>query len=388
MALHDDAETQLLLSVQNAPQYASRQISVFIVIFLQLAEPLTSQLIRDVRTTHGDETKVEYYVGTTVAIFYSTQAMTVLHWSRLPDRIGQKPVIPLGLIGLSRSVYCFGLSQTFWGLVVSRSINGAMNENIGEMKHMFTEMSDAKNLAQKVSVISPCFLPCAVPATFSAIAWVVTLLFVKEIPRGPSVLSIPPIFLRKDSISTPIDQETAGRVEVGSASTGQVETEHEATVPLRGLLARRVIVAVSDYAFLALVDVAIRAMQPVFFLTPIELEGLGLPTARIENLLTVFGLLNGIFQVFYFARVHDYLRSKTMFIIGLANALPTFGAMPLMNYLARTQGSVLVWVIVFVHALLIRCVLPLTHPLSLCALFIYISAVAPNRASLGATNGL
>ncbi|KAJ7824063.1 hypothetical protein B0H14DRAFT_3469586 [Mycena olivaceomarginata] len=366
MALHDDAETQLLLSVQNGTENGddpNAQLPTRRTPHQPSYYPFAAQLIRDVRTTHGDETKaLTPSDSTRQAIFYSTQAMTVLHWSRLPDRIGQKPVIPLGLIGLSRSVYCFGLSQTFWGLVVSRSINGAMNENIGEMKQFGAKsqlhlripikQQAASSGPRSGAVFPPCFLPCAVPATFSAIAWVVTLLFVKEIPRGPSVLSIPPIFLRKDSISTPIDQETAGRVEVGSASTGQVETEHEATVPLRGLLARRVIVAVSDYAFLALVDVAIRAMQPVFFLTPIELEGLGLPTARIENLLTVFGLLNGIFQVFYFARVHDYLRSKTMFIIGLANALPTFGAMPLMNYLARTQGSVLVWVIVFVHAVL------------------------------------
>ncbi|KAJ7803895.1 hypothetical protein B0H14DRAFT_3883813 [Mycena olivaceomarginata] len=157
MALHDDAETQLLLSVQNGTENGddpNAQLPTRRTPHQPSYYPFAAQLIRDVRTTHGDVTKVEYYVGTTVgvytaliasqaltpsdstrqAIFYSTQAMTVLHWSRLPDRIGQKPVIPFGLIGLSRSVYCFGLSQTFWGLVVSRSINGAMNENIGEMK--------------------------------------------------------------------------------------------------------------------------------------------------------------------------------------------------------------------------------------------------------------
>jgi MFS family permease len=52
------------------------------------------------------------------SLFYLTQAMTVLHWSSLSDRIGRKPVILVGLFGISASMYCFGLSRTFWGLVV------------------------------------------------------------------------------------------------------------------------------------------------------------------------------------------------------------------------------------------------------------------------------
>jgi MFS family permease len=44
--------------------------------------------------------------------------VTVLHWSRISDRVGRKPVILTGLFGLSLSMYCFGLSKTFWGLVL------------------------------------------------------------------------------------------------------------------------------------------------------------------------------------------------------------------------------------------------------------------------------
>jgi hypothetical protein len=48
--------------------------------------------------------------------------------------------------------------------------------------------------------------------------------------------------------------------------------------------------------------------------------------------------------VFFFARVHDYLGSKLTFFLGIASALPTFAAFPLLNSLARTQGlSTLVW---------------------------------------------
>ncbi len=92
--------------------------------------------------------------------------MTVMHWSRISDHIGRKPVIMVGLMGLSLSMYCFGLSRTFWGLVIryislfpampsmhtysthSRSLNGALNGNIGVMKSMLAEITDPSNIAQ------------------------------------------------------------------------------------------------------------------------------------------------------------------------------------------------------------------------------------------------
>ncbi len=61
--------------------------------------------------------------------------MTVLQWSRVSDRVGRKPVILSGLFGLCISMYCFGLSKTFWGLVLSRSLNGALSMSF-HVKHL------------------------------------------------------------------------------------------------------------------------------------------------------------------------------------------------------------------------------------------------------------
>ena len=82
------------------------------------------------------------------SIFFATQAVTVLHWSRISDHVGRKPVILVGLAGLSLSMYCFGLSRTFWGLVLSRSLNGALNGNIGVIKSIMGEITDATNVAR------------------------------------------------------------------------------------------------------------------------------------------------------------------------------------------------------------------------------------------------
>ncbi|KAJ6577481.1 MFS general substrate transporter [Mycena capillaripes] len=434
MSPRDDDETQPLLAARNdcddLHDLPSKRtpLPVFqlsIVLFLQLAEPLTSQVIypfapqlmRDIGITHGDETKVGYYVGIMQSLFFFTQALTVLHWSRLSDRIGRKPVILFGLFGLSLSMFCFGLSRTFWGLVLSRSLNGALNGNIGVIKSIVAEMTDSTNIAQAYAYMPiswstgstlgpiiggslarpaerfptlfgknqflrayPYFLPCAVPATFSVIAWVVTFLFLKETATGPSVLRIPRIFQRRDAAA--VKREAS--VETGTPDVVQAVTVGEEAVSLRGLLTRRVIMAASNYAFLSLVDISLRAIHPVFLATPIELGGLGLPTSRIGNLLSVYGVLNGGFQVFFFGRIHDYLGSKMMFIVGIASALPTFAMFPFLSYLARAQGmSLLVWVLAFAQV-----IISIGLSFSYGAVFIYISAAAPNRASLGATNGL
>ena len=92
-----------------------------------------SQLIRDIGVTHGDDSRVGYYVGLIVStvfhayqildlkiskhsLFFITQAVTIFSWGRASDHIGRKPIVLIGVAGLSISMYCVGLSRTFWGL--------------------------------------------------------------------------------------------------------------------------------------------------------------------------------------------------------------------------------------------------------------------------------
>jgi MFS family permease len=119
-----DEETPLLGKRSRTPL---PWFQLFIVLFLQMAEPLTSQvlypfgpqLMRDIGITHGDESKVGHYVGLMQSLFFFSQALTVLHWSSISDRIGRKPVILFGLAGLSLTMYGFGLSTTFTWLVLT-----------------------------------------------------------------------------------------------------------------------------------------------------------------------------------------------------------------------------------------------------------------------------
>ncbi|KAI0768094.1 MFS general substrate transporter [Trametes elegans] len=420
-----DEETPLLRTDSRGPHKRKHtplpwgQFSILLI--LQLAEPLTSQviypfapdLIRNVGITHGDETRVGYYVGVMQSIFFATQALTVLHWSRVSDHVGRKPVIMIGLMGLSISMYCFGLSRTFWGAVISRSLNGALNGNIGVMKSMLAEITDASNIAQAYAFMPiawstgatvgpiiggtlshpaerfpgifghsgffktyPYFLACSIPATFSAVACFVTLFFLKETVRNP--LSIRKLLRLAPKVAA---------VEHGDMLPKAVDVDDSSRpLPLRRLLTPRVIVAAANYAFLAIVDITMRAIQPVFYSTPVALGGLGLSPQTIGLILSLYGITNGLTQIFLFGRVHDRFGTKRVYMAGLASVLPVFALFPVINALARAEGGVLtrgVWAVVLGQALL-----SILVNFSYGCVFIFITASAPNKASLGSVNGL
>ena len=164
----------------------------------------------------------------------------------------------------------------------------------------------------------------------------------------------------------------------------------------------------------------VRALQPIFLSTPVELGGLGLDPPVIGTIMSFFGILNGIFTVFFFARMTDYFGAKGVFLMGMSAAVPCFSLFPLISFLARnsierTGGlGMEVWVTVGIQVALsvLICLcygtsalgvqidslfISLPPPLTRAsagrlyisgAVFIFIAAAAPNRASLGATNGV
>lgn len=119
-------------------------------------------------------------------------------------------------------------------------------------------------------------------------------------------------------------------------------------LPLRKLLIPRVLISALNYACLALVDISTRAIQPVFFSTPVELGGLGLPPHHIGKILSVYGIINGFLQIFYFAKTHARFGTKNVYLAGITSSLLVFVSFPIINHLASTAGEndMLVWLAV------------------------------------------
>ncbi|KAG5353021.1 hypothetical protein C0989_010989 [Termitomyces sp. Mn162] len=174
----------------------------------------------------------------------------------------------------------------------------------------------------------PYFLPCAIPPMFCAIAWVAVFYLLKETVKSP----------------VPISHIFRVKSQQREASRG---------TPLRLVLNSRVIISVGHYAFVALIEVAYRAIQPLFFATPIDFGGLGLSPPSIGNLLAGAGALTGILQLLFFSSIHRRWGTKATFLNGLIGSLPMFFTFPIAHLLVGMYGfNRLLWVFIVLQSIM------------------------------------
>ncbi|KAG1829525.1 major facilitator superfamily domain-containing protein [Suillus subalutaceus] len=375
----------------------------------QVISPFTSQLIRDIGVTNGEEARVGIYVGLLQSLFFATEALTTFHWSRLSDLVGRKPILLIGLTGISISMYSFGLSRTFWSVILSRCLCGALNGNVVVMKSMVADITDSTNMPQAYGYIPfawqagialgplvggllahptvrypelfgrfellkayPYFLPCGVIGTLALVWWCVMFLFLSESTQ-PSTSFARLLGLRESERSAlrtmPSDSDLRSKMK---------------PLPFRDLLVTRVVIATCAYAAVALIEISFRAVQPVFYATPIEMGGLGLDTPAIGIILAVLGILNGVLQALFFVRLHDWLGGRNLYLFSVFSYFPMLALFPAISFTAKAQGlSYFAYLLVGLQLL--------AFVISYSAygvVFMYINASAPNRASIGATNGL
>lgn len=373
--------------------------------------PYINQLIAELDITGGDDTKVGYYAGLIESLFFFTQFLTILHYSRLSDRVGRKPVLLLGTFALSVSMLCFGLSRTFLTLILSRCITGALNGNIGVMKSMMGEMSDSTNMAKAFSLMPiawstggvlgpaiggllsrpqdhwpnlfsgtfwaeyPYFLPSAISAGFAMFTFLIMLFFLKEtLPRKVRAC-------KDGSISDRERLAGSGYGTFGSHESSKIDDE---PVPLRALLIPSILTLVANYGIIAILETSIYVLLPLYFSTPIELGGLGFDPREIGFCLIAFGIANGTFQALCFAPIVGRLGPKVFFTLGVTAYIPVFLCCPLANYITFNQGMTpTVWTL-----LSIVMICAVLQDSSFSCIMMFITAAAPNRRSLGATNGL
>ncbi|KAJ3781990.1 major facilitator superfamily domain-containing protein [Lentinula aff. detonsa] len=138
------------------------KVQVFIVILMQLTEPISAtvifpfinQMVLSTGITGGDEKKSGYYAGVIESVFFLSESLTTMLWGHASDRYGRRPVLLLGPLGLAVVTSLFGLSTKYWTLIVFRSLQGVFNGNLGVSKTVLAELSDATNMATAFSFTS------------------------------------------------------------------------------------------------------------------------------------------------------------------------------------------------------------------------------------------
>ena len=62
----------------------------------------------------------------------------MVHWNRLSDHVGRKPVLLFGLLGTVVSITMFGLSRSFWSLALWYNFFDTLKYSLGSVTHFAT----------------------------------------------------------------------------------------------------------------------------------------------------------------------------------------------------------------------------------------------------------
>ena len=81
---------------------------------------------------------------------------------------------------------------------------------------------------------------------------------------------------------------------------------------------------------------------------PLEIGGLNLTPSVIGYIMGSFGLVDAVFQIFYFSPIVRRWGERVVFIAAMSTFIPVFLMFPVINFLARGwgQSSFGVWILV------------------------------------------
>ncbi|KAF8879294.1 major facilitator superfamily multidrug-resistance, DHA1 sub-family [Gymnopilus junonius] len=389
-------------------------LSIFLI---QLAEPVTAtviypfinQFVRETGITGGDEKKTGYYAGIIESAFFFAESVTVIQWGYLSDRYGRRPILLLGPLGLGVAMLLFGMSTTFWPLVVSRCFQGIFNGNIGLSLSLLTDSTNRGDAYAFIPLVwsfgtttgpilggvlsnaathwpdtfgripylrtHPYFLPCFIAATFSFATFIIVLFALKE--TLPSLVHEEKLKRHHKYISDEIPSTSESRLidngdshhygtensslrhataaSESSALLGQIEPTSLVDMPSKPdatglwvILTRPILMTLVNHIFLTFLDMCHFALIPLMYSTPVEFGGLGLKPFEIGIILGTFGFVNSIVQAKFLGGFIRKFGGRKVYRLSFSCLLVCFGMYPVLHFFSQRAGGVDAFVMIFI----------------------------------------
>ncbi|KAI5122012.1 hypothetical protein M0805_008004 [Coniferiporia weirii] len=368
----------------------------------ELIFPFINQMIVENGIVDNPE-DVGFYSGFIESIFQVMSCLTIIPCSFISDRLGRKPVVIMGTLGMAMSISLFGMSKSYWAMIATRCIGGMLGGTWSALKVMMAEIYTDKThrayafstfqIAFKVGQILgqplggllshpartiaffdtpfwrtyPFALPCFIAAAF-ALASTVWAYFVLE------------------ETSPKIRRTVNGKIH---EDNGEPDPSAQ-RVSMLSVLTPHVFSVLVSIFVMTIVSETIFALYPLFAFTPISSGGLGLSEPQIGAHMATRAVL-AIFVLFLYPPAASRLRVGVVSVYSAAMALWPFAVacLPVLNALARTGArgaGVGTWpfdaavTILFVLWSLGGLVWPTSQ--------IVVIEAAPNAESLAVVNGL
>ncbi|KAJ7510540.1 major facilitator superfamily multidrug-resistance, DHA1 sub-family [Mycena galericulata] len=396
------------------------KFQVFILLFIQFSEPVTAlviypfiiQFVNLTGITNGDETKTGYFAGLIESVFFLAECSTVVYFGRASDYYGRRPVLLFGPLGLALAMLGFGLSKSFWSLLVFRCLQGAFNGNIGVSKSVMAEISDSTNVADIYSLLPfmwtvgstlgpliggtlanpatrypdtlgripilrefPYLLPCATAGVLAFASFLFGFVGLKE--------TLPSIIARRKRTaqeSTEIEPLLSDTVVVS-----QADLTPDSVLPLRKLFTRPVCIALLNHAFLCFCQMSGDVLIPLVYASPIELGGLGLSPLYIGRIMGLGGFFNIFAQTLLSARAIRRFGPRSIFITAFCCLFSSLLAYSFLGFFARRAGGVdLAVVLIIIGQMSANIVISAAFACTQ----IFIVDASPTPSNLGGVNGL
>ncbi|KAK9719506.1 hypothetical protein K7432_004751 [Basidiobolus ranarum] len=403
--------------------------------------PFMYRMVKGMNVGESDE-DVSSYAGLIAASFAIAQFFSGVPWGWLSDRIGRKPVILMGLIGSTVGIIMFGLSRSFTMAIISRSIAGILNGNIGVIKSLLAEITDKSNRAKAFSLLPlvwgvgsvvgpllggllsepatqypsvfgnnatmikfPYLLPCLIGSCISLAGSIFGLFFLEETLEA-KVLKTKQAKLESSATlgeAKIADHECEKNLEIvgkeppSDSKAGDFELNHPKPKPsLRSSLTKSVHVVVLSYVLFSLQNVTWDELYNLWTAAPIDHYGLGLDQAKISITLAIVGILTPIVQLLLYPRLQRRFGDLSCYRVVLFVYIPFYIFQPFVADLARYgeqfKESNLTgynWVRVGVWCGVGLCLITkvICSPICFTATSILLTDVCENTEALGTVNG-
>ncbi|KZP32639.1 MFS general substrate transporter [Athelia psychrophila] len=340
------------------------KLQLGVICGIRLAEPIAytqispyiNQFMYDLKVT-DDPKRIGFYTGLVQSTFAVFELISIYNMAKISDRVGRRPVILCGILGVALTTLLFGLSTSFYMMLITRGLAGLCAGSISVMQSVVGELTDASNQAIAIPIFGltwplgsilgpllggtfsnaaqkfnwldwqflrtfPYFLPGLISSLVTLVAVLIGYFILEE--TLPSKLC--PSLYRMTSSSS---SDTLCEFEETSNSDAPLSTSQ--------LLANPIISALSSSGFaLSFLSSGFEELYVLVCFTNIEHGGLGLSTEQIGYSLSISGIVAFFLQLLvmpYILRAFDHGRAYT-FCMCLFPCI--FVLMPLLNPIAKS----------------------------------------------------